>query len=298
MGMLFLSLYALHKVAQIETPTEEVFVELRYVMAGIFFLTSVARVPLALRGALLERKKFVWIKETILAGVYLLIAVLYLVLPSTVYVIAWLVFFYLLAIAGNRICRCFEVPRKGFRVLNVLFALLLLGTGVSLIVTITTADIFAILILLLAILMVVSLGETLAFALSSIKLRGILKIMRKTYAFEILYGMIILVLSFSFFFMITEEKITTYGDGLWYCFSLLTTIGLGDVYAVTVVGRILSVILGIYGLIVVAVVTSIIINFYNDSKATQVEESKEEPSTKELPESKPEEPKEENKDKE
>ena len=64
----------------------------------------------------------------------------------------------------------------------------------------------------------------------------------------------------------TEPAIETFGDGLWYSFSVVTTIGFGDKVVVSTISRILSVILGIYGLLVVAVITSIIVNFYNETK--------------------------------
>jgi hypothetical protein len=44
----------------------------------------------------------------------------------------------------------------------------------------------------------------------------------------------------------------------------VTTIGFGDLTAVTDFGRILSVILGAYGIVVVALITSIIVNFYGE----------------------------------
>ncbi len=47
----------------------------------------------------------------------------------------------------------------------------------------------------------------------------------------------------------------------------MTTIGFGDITATTGIGRLLSVILGIYGIIVVALITSVIVNFYNEVKA-------------------------------
>ena len=48
------------------------------------------------------------------------------------------------------------------------------------------------------------------------------------------------------------------------CFAIITTIGFGDITAVTGIGRIMSVILGIYGIIVVSLVTSVIVNFYTE----------------------------------
>ena len=52
-------------------------------------------------------------------------------------------------------------------------------------------------------------------------------------------------------------------------FALVTTIGFGDITAVTDLGRTMSVVLGIYGIIVVALITSIIVNFYGEIKKTR-----------------------------
>ena len=94
----------------------------------------------------------------------------------------------------------------------------------------------------------------------------LLRIVRKTYAGEILLGMLLLIVSFSLVFMHNEENIHSFEDALWYCFAIVTTIGFGDFTAVTLVGRILTVILGIYGIVAVAILTSIIVNFYNEIK--------------------------------
>ena len=61
---------------------------------------------------------------------------------------------------------------------------------------------------------------------------------------------------------------TYFPTALWYCFTVVTTIGFGDFYATTLIGRLVTVVLGIYGIIVVAVITSIIVNFYNETKGT------------------------------
>ena len=64
------------------------------------------------------------------------------------------------------------------------------------------------------------------------------------------------------------------GDALWYCFAVVTTIGFGDFTAVTLTGRVLSVILGLFGIVLVAVITSIIVNFYNEISLTNTEKKK------------------------
>ena len=103
-------------------------------------------------------------------------------------------------------------------------------------------------------------------AFSRIKLDVLRKIVRKTYAAEILFGMLMLIIAFSIVLPQFEEGIPRFEDAIWYCFAIATTIGLGDFTAVTLPGRAISAILGLYGIIVVALVTSIIVNFYNETK--------------------------------
>ena len=125
-----------------------------------------------------------------------------------------------------------------------------------------------------------ALGTIIYEAFSKMQVGTLLKIIRKTYALEILLGLLFLILSFSFVFMAIEGM--KYTDALWYCFAVVTTIGFGDFTTLSTIGRILSVILGIYGIIVVAVITSVIVNFYNESKRhSKKEEVKQEDEEKE-----------------
>ena len=91
------------------------------------------------------------------------------------------------------------------------------------------------------------------------------KIIFKTYALEILFGLLVLMATLSLVLMLEEPTMGYYPDALWYCFAVVTTIGFGDFYATTLIGRVITVILGMYGIVVVAVITSIIVNFYNET---------------------------------
>ena len=117
-----------------------------------------------------------------------------------------------------------------------------------------------------------SLINIMSFAFSHIRLDLLQNIVRRTYAAEILFGLLMLILSSSWILTFMEEGIASYKDALWYCFALVTTIGFGDITAVTDLGRTISVVLGIYGIIVVALITSIIVNFYGEIKKAHPEE--------------------------
>ena len=98
----------------------------------------------------------------------------------------------------------------------------------------------------------------------TLKINIVSKIIKKSMVKEIILALLILVVLCSVYFTIVEPNITSYVDALWYSFAVITTIGFGDVYVTTTLGRILSVILGISGIAVVAVFTSFIVNFYNE----------------------------------
>ena len=109
-----------------------------------------------------------------------------------------------------------------------------------------------------------SLRRLLLPSLKYEKMKLLLNILVKTHAFDALVGLMAFIIAFSFMIPVVEPNITNFWDAMWYCFTVVTTIGFGDFYAETVVGRILTVVLGIYGIVVVAILTSVVVNFYNE----------------------------------
>ena len=111
-----------------------------------------------------------------------------------------------------------------------------------------------------------SLANIMTLLFSRIRLDTLKEIVRKTYAVEIISGLLVMIVAFSNVLTFTDDAFSSYGDALWYCFAIVTTIGFGDLTPSTALGRMLSVILGIYGIVVVALITSIIVNFYGEMK--------------------------------
>ena len=116
-------------------------------------------------------------------------------------------------------------------------------------------------------LVLIFLSMTRGFSIKSFT-----KVLIKTHTLEILLGLLMTIITASAIFPFIEPNIASFSDGLWYSFAIVTTIGFGDVVAVTFVGRIISVFLGIYGIVVVALFTSVIVNMYNESRSKRDEE--------------------------
>ena len=120
------------------------------------------------------------------------------------------------------------------------------------------------LLIMLFVLISKSFARIIWLSFSHVRLDLIAKIIRKTYASEVLIGLLFLIVAFALMMSSVDPGIPSFAEGLWYCFAIVTTIGFGDITATTLVGRILSVILGMYGIIVVALITSVIVNFYGE----------------------------------
>jgi len=132
---------------------------------------------------------------------------------------------------------------------------------------ITTSIILGFSIAILSFIYIIS------FIFHKMKATSLFKILRNTYSFEIFYGLLIFIVATSVVLQAFEPKLENFGDALWFCFAVVTTIGFGDLTCTSFVGRIMTVLLGIYGIVVVALITSIIVNLYNESRHKKEEEN-------------------------
>ena len=72
---------------------------------------------------------------------------------------------------------------------------------------------------------------------------------------------------------LVELDIQTVREGLWYCFVSSTTIGFGDIVAVTLFGRILTVILCVYAIFIVALIPGILVSYFIEFNKIKSNES-------------------------
>jgi len=59
-----------------------------------------------------------------------------------------------------------------------------------------------------------------------------------------------------------EPGINTLGDGIWYCFVAATTIGFGDICVTTWIGRVVTILVSVYGILITAMVPGVVVSYY------------------------------------
>ena len=104
-------------------------------------------------------------------------------------------------------------------------------------------------------------------------LRILKNVLVRTRTNRILLSYIIFVLMDAFVIMISDPFITTYEEALWYCYAVISTVGFGDVVVTSVISKICSVLLTVYSILVIALITGVVVNFYNQLIQTQQKET-------------------------
>ena len=172
---------------------------------------------------------------------------------------------YCLVVIISRIFRIIEKKTIRALVYNVIIIVLAALLSVGLLIPTNTDGIAQVILIECLFITITALAEVAAVAFGQLKFKVLFKIIIRTFALEVLFGLLATMVASALVLLTVEESFTNFGDSLWYCFAVVTTIGFGDIVATTLIGRIVSVVLGVYGIIAVAVITSIVVNFYNET---------------------------------
>ena len=105
------------------------------------------------------------------------------------------------------------------------------------------------------------------------KIRLIRRILKHTGADKIVFGFVGFMLVTALVIWACEPEIHTYREALWYCFTVVSTIGFGDVVVRTPISRGLSVALSIYAIVTLAIFTGVIVNYYTQLVELRQQES-------------------------
>ena len=229
-----------------------------------------------------ERTKINFIKCIFVIAINIALAIISLFAKDNFYLFSVTAGLYCASIVVQRIFNIIQNHSVRNIILNALIIIFVVGLGIGLMTTnLDKLEQVQVVVLIECLFIaIVSFLEAMAIAMAQLKVRVLFKIIVSTFSLEVLFGLLTMIVCFSIILTSIEPNIETFPDALWYCFAVVTTIGFGDIVAVTPAGRILSVLLGLYGLIVVAVITSVIVNFYNATAGKhdqkEIEEIKEE----------------------
>ena len=114
-------------------------------------------------------------------------------------------------------------------------------------------------------------GETPKRRTGGLKL--LLLVLRRSGVTRIVVIYLIVYALLSLIVWLAEPGVTSYVDALWFLWAVSTTVGLGDVTAITFVGRAATVIDSIMGMVVVAIFTGVVVDYYNERRNAQLDES-------------------------
>ncbi|MET4059749.1 voltage-gated potassium channel [Arthrobacter sp. UYP6] len=96
------------------------------------------------------------------------------------------------------------------------------------------------------------------------RLRLLWNVIRATGAERVFTGFLFAVLGAGLLLPRIEPDIETFGNALWFVYVSFTTIGYGDIVPVTMLGRLITVFVSLYGILIVALGTGVIVGYYNE----------------------------------
>ncbi|WP_461168984.1 potassium channel family protein [Arthrobacter sp. Z1-15] len=96
------------------------------------------------------------------------------------------------------------------------------------------------------------------------RVRLLWNIIRATGADGVFTGFLLVLAGGSLMLARFEPGINNLGDALWFLFVSFTTIGFGDFVPVTMPGRLITVVVSLYGILVVALGTGVIVGYYSE----------------------------------
>lgn len=95
-------------------------------------------------------------------------------------------------------------------------------------------------------------------------LKRIWKLLKHTGTLRIFFGYLIVLVIGGLFLSLFEPEINSVFDGIWYCFVASTTIGFGDIVVVTGLGRVVTVVVALIGILTVAMVPGVVVAYYTE----------------------------------
>ena len=212
-----------------------------------------------------DRTKINLVRCIILLAFNITLGVLVLFAKDNKYLFSLVGGLYCLAFILSRVLLIIQKRTLRATILNVILIVLAALLAVGLFIPVKEERVGTVILIECLFIAITALALVAGVAFGQFKFKILFKIVVNTFALEVLFGLVAIMVASALVLMSVEETITNFGDALWYCFATVTTIGFGDFTATTLIGRLITVLLGVYGIVAVAVITSIIVNFYNET---------------------------------
>lgn len=99
------------------------------------------------------------------------------------------------------------------------------------------------------------------------------QILRESGAVTVYYAFLGLFFGAAILIWLTEPTISSLWSSIWYCFTVVTTIGFGDNCATAVIPRIVTMILSFYSVFIMSILTALITQYFIEGMKIKAENS-------------------------
>ena len=205
------------------------------------------------------------IKAIVILLFNIVLGIIVLFAKQNLYLFSLTAGLYCLLVVVSRILTIIEKRSIRALIFNIILIVLFALLSIGLFMPVDADGIDKVILIECLFISFTALAEVAAVAFGQLKFKVLFKIIINTFALEVLLGLLATMVAGALVLLTVEETFTNFGDALWYCFAVVTTIGFGDLVATTLIGRLVTGFLGVYGIIAVAVITSIVVNFYNET---------------------------------
>ena len=98
-------------------------------------------------------------------------------------------------------------------------------------------------------------------------------VLRRSGVYKVLLVFLVFYMLCALVVLCAEPGIERYGDALWFLWAVSTTVGLGDITAVTIAGRVATILCSLYAIATTALITGVIVDYFNEERQRQYDES-------------------------
>ena len=105
------------------------------------------------------------------------------------------------------------------------------------------------------------------------RMRLLFIVLRRSGVYKAFLGFLGVYLVCGLVVMLAEPSVGRYDDALWFLWAVSTTVGLGDITAITFAGRIATVVCSLWAIVTTAIITGVIVDYFSEVRQHQYDEA-------------------------